>query len=266
MRSIRMFGDHVAPPSSEREKPTRTPTPSDVSASFHPTKSRPWASTTTNGSTWCENGVVPSVTRTFGVKPGSGEGAAVAIGLALVTERVAITRHAQITEPFHPRMGLPRLGRIAEGATSVFRCPTRRRPVAPTRTRLHEERHEDEGDRRQELHEDVEARARGVLERIPHRVPHDGGLVGRAPLPAEAPRLDELLRVVPRPAPRVEHEGHEDARDRPDHEGPAQGLRGPPARRPDPPPGKPSHPHPPPHGEDPGDDHLPEGAAGADVD
>src|SRR3972149_3480140 len=74
MRSIRMFGDHVAPPSGERENPTRVPGPSGVSASFQPTKSRPWPSTATNGSTWCGHGVVPSVMRTFSPKPEGADG------------------------------------------------------------------------------------------------------------------------------------------------------------------------------------------------
>lgn len=40
-----------------------------------------------------------------------------------------------------------------------------------------EEVGEDEGDDGHELHEDVERRAGGILERIAHGVTHDGGLV-----------------------------------------------------------------------------------------
>src|SRR5499433_3283548 len=68
-----------------------------------------------------------------------------------------------------------------------------------------EEWSEDEGDDGHQLDEDVHARPRGVLERIPHRVPDYGGLVRLQPLAAEVARLDVLLRDVPR-ASRVGHE------------------------------------------------------------
>src|SRR3989304_1881656 len=107
MRSIRMFGDHVAPPSGERENPTRVPGQLGVSHSFQPTKSRPWPSTATNGSTWCGNGVVPSVMRTFGPKPEGADGGGVAAAEEPATDNVAVTRQTQTTTLPHPRMGTP---------------------------------------------------------------------------------------------------------------------------------------------------------------
>src|SRR5215468_4135603 len=74
---------------------------------------------------------------------------------------------------------------------------------------LTKEWREDESDDGHQLDEDVHARPRGVLERIPHRVPDHSGLVRLQPLAAEVPRLDVLLRVVPR-ASRVGHEEREE--------------------------------------------------------
>src|SRR5687767_9912035 len=70
-----------------------------------------------------------------------------------------------------------------------------------------EQRGEDEGDRGQQLDEDVERRPCGVLEGIAHRVADDGRRVGErllaedvAVLVLEVTSLDVLLGVVPRAA------------------------------------------------------------------
>src|SRR2546430_3826763 len=63
-----------------------------------------------------------------------------------------------------------------------------------------------------------------VLERIPDRVADDRRLVRRTSFSSEVPGLDEFLRVVPSPAARVQYKGHQDARDRSDHERPPEGL------------------------------------------
>src|SRR5207248_4205049 len=79
---------------------------------------------------------------------------------------------------------------------------------------LDEERREDEGDRREELDEDVEARPGGVLERISDGVADDGSCVRRGALAEHSalvvlqhPGLDVFLRVVPRAAAVVEDGG-----------------------------------------------------------
>ena len=94
-----------------------------------------------------------------------------------------------------------------------------------------EERGEDQRDRRQELHEDVERRAGGVLERIADRVADDGRGVGIRALAEdvavvvlEVARLDVLLGVVPRAAAVVEDGREHDAGDRPDHQHAGDGL------------------------------------------
>src|SRR6266571_4931228 len=69
---------------------------------------------------------------------------------------------------------------------------------------LDKERRQDQRHRAQQLDQHVERRARGVLERIAHRIPDDGRLVGRRALAAVFAGLDELLGVVPGAAPVVE--------------------------------------------------------------
>src|SRR5687767_3953698 len=68
---------------------------------------------------------------------------------------------------------------------------------------LDEKGREHEGDRGQELHEDVQARAGGVLERVADRVAHDRRGVRRSALADDVAgsvlqviQFDELLRVV----------------------------------------------------------------------
>src|SRR6266849_229267 len=46
-----------------------------------------------------------------------------------------------------------------------------------------EQRRQDQGDRRQQLDQDVQRRSGGVLERIPHGIADDSGLVRLRPLP-----------------------------------------------------------------------------------
>ena len=126
-----------------------------------------------------------------------------------------------------------------------------------------EQRGEDQGDRRQQLHEDVERRAGGVLERVADRVADDGRGVGVRALAEhvavvvlEVARLDVLLRVVPRAAAVVEDGGEQDAGDRPDHQHAGDGLvaeeEADDDRRGD--------------RDDAREDHLAEGGAGRDVD
>mmetsp|Transcript_25532 Transcript_25532/g.55490 ORF Transcript_25532/g.55490 Transcript_25532/m.55490 type:complete len:581 (-) Transcript_25532:808-2550(-) len=59
---------------------------------------------------------------------------------------------------------------------------------------------------------------RGVLERVPNRVPRDGRLVRLGALPPEGARLDVLLGVVPGPPRVVQEERHEDAAHRGEHQ------------------------------------------------
>ena len=81
-----------------------------------------------------------------------------------------------------------------------------------------EERGEDERDRREQLDEDVERRAGGVLERVADGVADDRRGVGLRALAEhvalvvlEVARLDVLLGVVPRAAAVVEDGGEQDA-------------------------------------------------------
>src|SRR5437762_10458482 len=83
---------------------------------------------------------------------------------------------------------------------------------------LDKQRRQHQRDRAQELDEHMERRTGRVFERIADRVTHDRRLVGRAPLPAVLPGLDELLRVIPGPAAVVQQGGHEDPADRADHQ------------------------------------------------
>src|SRR2546426_7070898 len=90
---------------------------------------------------------------------------------------------------------------------------------------LNEQRREYQRDRREELHEDVQAGSGGVLEGIPHGVADDrGGMRGR-PFPDYAPllvvqlaELDELLGVVPSPAAVVQYRGEDHPGHRADHQ------------------------------------------------
>src|SRR5687767_6831716 len=68
-----------------------------------------------------------------------------------------------------------------------------------------EQRSEDEGDGGQQLDQDVERGAGGVLQGVAHGVAHDRGLVGGGALAAVSAGLDVLLGVVPG-APAVVHE------------------------------------------------------------
>src|SRR5579859_3212797 len=88
-----------------------------------------------------------------------------------------------------------------------------------------EERRHHQGDGREQLHEDVERRAGGVLERIANGIAHDRGGVGRrlladhvAGVIGQVAGLDVLLGVVPRAATVVEHCRQHDASDGADHE------------------------------------------------
>src|SRR5436190_1657308 len=110
-----------------------------------------------------------------------------------------------------------REGRLSHRPTalSAMHWPTvlRRRSCA-----LDKERRQHQRDRAQELDQHVQRRPRRVLERIAHRVADHGRLVGQTALPAVFTRLDEFLGVVPRATTVVEQRGHEDPRDRADHE------------------------------------------------
>ena len=81
-----------------------------------------------------------------------------------------------------------------------------------------EQRREHQRNRRQQLHEDVQRRAGGVLEGVAHGVAHDSCGVGHgaladdvAVLVLEVTRLDVLLGVVPRAATVVEDGREQDA-------------------------------------------------------
>src|SRR5438132_1039776 len=78
---------------------------------------------------------------------------------------------------------------------------------------LDKERRQHERDRAQELDQHVQRRPGRVFERIADGVTDDGCLVSGTPLPTVLAGLDELLGVVPGPAPVVEQGGHEDAAD-----------------------------------------------------
>ena len=63
----------------------------------------------------------------------------------------------------------------------------------------------DDRDHAHQLDQDVQRRARRILERVAHRVADDRSLVVVRSLAAEVALLDEFLRVVPGSA-RVGHE------------------------------------------------------------
>jgi hypothetical protein len=82
----------------------------------------------------------------------------------------------------------------------------------------HIERREHERERREELDEHVEGRPGGILERVADGIADNCRLVRLAPLAAEDPALDVLLRVVPGSTAVVQDKGHEDSGNRGDHE------------------------------------------------
>src|SRR5450830_2080619 len=112
----------------------------------------------------------------------------------------------------------------------VGRRSTDRRPT--TRTRLaDEERGHYQGDGGQQLHENVERRTGGVLERVADGVADDGRLVRQrlladhfAVVIEQVTRLYVLLGVVPGSAAVVENGGEQDAGDRTDHQQTSDGL------------------------------------------
>src|SRR5258708_9222981 len=83
---------------------------------------------------------------------------------------------------------------------------------------LDKERCQYQRDRAQELDQHVERWPGGVLEGIPHRVAHDGGLMRLAALAAVLAGLDLLLGVAPRPAATVERPSHPHAAHLPPHQ------------------------------------------------
>src|SRR3989442_12567315 len=77
---------------------------------------------------------------------------------------------------------------------------------------LNEQRREYQRDRREQLHEHVQARSGGVLEGIPPGVAHDRGGMRRLPPPDYPPlvivqlaEFDQLLGVIPSPATVLQH-------------------------------------------------------------
>src|SRR3989440_12807050 len=134
------------------------------------------------------------------------------------------------TWPESPEIAVPMAAKIPAPITAPIpsavscRGPSERFSSPPTRLSamhwstvlrlkscaLDKERRQHQRDRAQELDEHVQRWPRRVLEGIAHRVTHDRRLVGRAPLPAVLPGLDELLRVIPGPAAVVQQGGHED--------------------------------------------------------
>src|ERR671912_2358378 len=94
-----------------------------------------------------------------------------------------------------------------------------------------EQRGQNQRDRCEELDEDVEGGARGVLERVADRVADDRGCVGVGLLAKHVPvsieqmaRLHVLLGVVPRSTAVVQDGCEHDARDGPDHQHAGDGL------------------------------------------
>src|SRR5207244_13280993 len=97
--------------------------------------------------------------------------------------------------------------------------------------RLDEQRSENERERREELDEDVQARAGGVFERVSDSVADNGRGMRRRALAEHSallvfqhPRLDVLLRVVPRATTVIENGGEDDAGHRADHQQSSLGL------------------------------------------
>src|SRR5689334_4802219 len=102
----------------------------------------------------------------------------------------AITRRANASPPLTvPTAGHPY--RFARAGSKPRGRGTRASLLSDEQRRHHER------DGAEELDQHVEARPRGVLERVPDRVADDRRLVRLRPLPAVLPGLDELLRVVP---------------------------------------------------------------------
>src|SRR5947199_331402 len=90
--------------------------------------------------------------------------------------------------------------------------------LRPKSCALDKERRQHQRHRAQEFDQHVQRRPRRILEGIADGVAHDPRLVGRAPLAAVLPRLDELLGVVPGATAVVEQRRHRAAPDRPDHD------------------------------------------------
>ena len=78
---------------------------------------------------------------------------------------------------------------------------------------IHDQAREHDGHHAQQLNEDVDGRARGILERVAHGVAHHAGLVALAALAAEVAGLDVLLGVVPGAAGVGHVDGHQEAGD-----------------------------------------------------
>src|SRR2546427_10316189 len=74
--------------------------------------------------------------------------------------------------------------------------------------RLHEQRGDDERNRRQQFDEDGQGGPRGILEWIAHGVADDRRLGRCASFAAEITGLNEFLGVVPGSAPGVQDERH----------------------------------------------------------
>src|SRR5437870_6211167 len=89
---------------------------------------------------------------------------------------------------------------------------------------LDKERRQHQRDRAQELDQHVQRRTGRVFERIADGITDHGGLVRRTPFSTVLARFDELLSVVPRPAPVVQQGGHQDAADGAHHQERRHGL------------------------------------------
>ena len=87
-----------------------------------------------------------------------------------------------------------------------------------------EERDEDEGDRREQLDENMYRGAGRVLARVSHRVTRHRGLMSFAVLPPELSCFDVLLGVIPGSTSVVKEESHEDARARRKHQEAGESL------------------------------------------
>src|SRR5512143_180602 len=107
---------------------------------------------------------------------------------------------------------------------SATHCSTVLRARSAFKRSSDEQRREHQRHGAEQLDQDVQGGARGVLEGIADGVAHDPRLVGERALAAVLPRLDVLLGVVPGAAAVVQHRGHEDAADGPDHQERGDGL------------------------------------------
>jgi len=92
--------------------------------------------------------------------------------------------------------------------------------LAVGESQSNEQRRQDQRDRRQQLDQDMQARAGGVFERIAQGIAHNCGLVRIGTFAAAfvLPALDELLGVVPSATAVIEERCHQDASDRADHQ------------------------------------------------